>query len=309
MKVVAKAGRDDIATVYIAKHQSYGYLEFAQSLTPPLSRKEKWVILVSSLYGCPLNCVFCDAGGNFKGLVSKEDIFFQINYILKEFKSENFCCKKLKIQFARMGEPSFNDNVLLALNEMKSKIRGHKIYPSLSTVGPANREKFFTELLYLKKKLYKKTFQLQFSIHTTDKTVRDEIIKGKKMDFGEISEYARDFFDEDGKKITLNFIYSEKLPVSIDVIKKYFDREIFLIKVTPVNPTLNAINNNLYSPFSYDSKSWFNKLRSYGYDVIVSVGEYEENKIGSNCGQYITNYLNSHKNISPSYTYRIEKVL
>jgi len=29
------------------------------------------------------------------------------------------------------------------------------------------------------------------------------------------------------------------------------------------------------------------QLRGTGYEVIVSVGELEENKIGSNCGQYL----------------------
>ena len=45
-------------------------------------------------------------------------------------------------------------------------------------------------------------------------------------------------------------------------------------------------------------------IRDLGYDVIVSIGELEENNIGSNCGQYILSHLNTNK-IESAYTYPI----
>ena len=51
-----------------------------------------------------------------------------------------------------------------------------------------------------------------------------------------------------------------------------------------------------------------NALREVGYEVILSIGELEENNIGSNCGQYITNYLREKKSIKSGYTYPIQKV-
>jgi hypothetical protein len=44
-----------------------------------------------------------------------------------------------------------------------------------------------------------------------------------------------------------------------------------------------------------------------GYDVIVSVGEVEENYIGSNRGQYITRPIASGYPLTEGYTYHVEK--
>ena len=67
---------------------------------------------------------------------------------------------------------------------------------------------------------------------------------------------------------------------------------MFIIKLTPVNPTETATCNELvseidaYNPASADGI--VNDFRSQGFNVILSIGEVEENKIGSNCGQFIT---------------------
>ena len=45
-----------------------------------------------------------------------------------------------------------------------------------------------------------------------------------------------------------------------------------------------------------------------GYQVIVSIGEAEENKVGSNCGQYVLNYLESKKKVQDGYTYQVERL-
>jgi 23S rRNA (adenine2503-C2)-methyltransferase len=41
-------------------------------------------------------------------------------------------------------------------------------------------------------------------------------------------------------------------------------------------------------------------MRSAGYDVILSIGEVEENRIGSNCGQYVTRHLNAGETVGMS---------
>ena len=63
MQVVASAGRDDLARVYIARDDAGRYIEFVESLQPPWPREKKWVLIVSCLYGCPFACRICDAGG------------------------------------------------------------------------------------------------------------------------------------------------------------------------------------------------------------------------------------------------------
>jgi len=38
--------------------------------------------------------------------------------------------------------------------------------------------------------------------------------------------------------------------------------------------------------------------------VILSIGELEENKIGSNCGQFVQRHLNSPLKIAEAYKYK-----
>ena len=305
MKVIAKCGREDIAVVYVAKNEK-GFIEFVRSLESPYPKEKKLVFIISTLYGCPIKCRFCDAGFRYNGKLSYDDIFFQIDYLLKEVDYDRFVCEKLKIQFARVGEPSFNMNVIDVIKEIPLRIKNHIIYPSISTIAPSSSKPFFDELLKVKKKFFPKNFQLQFSIHSTDNSVRDYLMPQKKWDFKQIAEYGKEFFDEEGRKITLNFAYNPSFPVDCDVIREYFPSKYFLIKITPVNPTFSAITNNIATTLDSNKDLWFEKLKEYGYEVIVSIGELEENKIGSNCGQYITAIIDKKKYLKESYTYEYE---
>jgi 23S rRNA (adenine2503-C2)-methyltransferase len=45
------------------------------------------------------------------------------------------------------------------------------------------------------------------------------------------------------------------------------------------------------------------ELRSAGYEVIVSIGEVEENRVGSNCGQYVLRHLAAGEELPGGYDY------
>ena len=47
-------------------------------------------------------------------------------------------------------------------------------------------------------------------------------------------------------------------------------------------------------------------LEQEGYCVIVSIGELEENLVGSNCGQYVLKHLNQKHKIDGGYSYEVE---
>jgi len=53
-----------------------------------------------------------------------------------------------------------------------------------------------------------------------------------------------------------------------------------------------ALYNNLHSEIDafnpYSADPVIKKFHSQGFDVILSIGEVEENKIGSNCGQFVS---------------------
>lgn len=272
MKVLAKAGREDIAVVYIAEMRGGKFIEFVESLQPPLPREKKWVLIISTLYGCPVGCRFCDAGVDYQGKLSKDEIISQIDYLVtKRFPNRKVPVEKFKIQFARMGEPSFNQSVLDVLDSLPDFYDASRLMPCISTIAPRGVDRFFERLLEIKKKYYKYRFQLQFSIHTTDEELRDWLIPVQKWDFEKIAEYGETFYDKDGRKITLNFSLADKMSIDLDVLIKHFSPDIFLIKITPVNPTYQANKNGLSSTLT--SKKW-NKmadtLRSSGYEVILT---------------------------------------
>jgi 23S rRNA (adenine2503-C2)-methyltransferase len=311
MKILAKTGREDIATVYIAEMQGRKRIEFVESVQPPIPREKKWVLILSSLYGCCVNCRFCDAGGNYQGIISKNDLFRQIDFMVKNrYPSREISVKKFKIQFARMGEPAFNMNVIDVLSEFYNHYKAPGFMPSISTIAPQGTDIFFEKLIKIKKNIYKNKFQIQFSIHSTDTDIRNWLIPIKKWDFETISQYGEEFFSEGDRKITLNFALGDNIPVEPSIIKNYFSPDRFLIKFTPVNPTYNALKNGLTSHnlFSGNCESIFREFKSFGYEVILSVGELEENLIGSNCGQYLENYEKEKQAIENSYNYELQRI-
>ena len=83
MKIIGTAGNKDIAKVYIAEFGPGEWVEFVEALAPPKPRSEKWVLLVSTLFGCPVECAMCDAGGFYHGKVSREGILAQIDHMVR----------------------------------------------------------------------------------------------------------------------------------------------------------------------------------------------------------------------------------
>ncbi len=309
MKIIAKTGKQDLATVYIAEFENKKLIEFVESVQPPIPMNKKWVLIVSTLFGCPVKCKFCDAGGFYNGKLSKQQIMAQIDYlVMQHFPERKIPIEKFKIQFARMGEPALNENVLDVLEEFPSIYSAPGFMPSISTISPGGSDKFFVRLLDIKNRHYQGRFQLQFSIHSTSTQQRDWFIPVKKWSLSEIASYGNTFYRPGDRKITLNFALADNTEINVNKLWDYFDPQIFLIKLTPVNPTFSSDYNSIKSGLSNDKKSkeLVELLKKYGYDVLVSIGEMEENNIGSNCGQHIMNYLSKDKKLMDSYTYELE---
>lgn len=293
MKIVSQTGNEELAVVYVAQTSGGDLLEFVESLQPPKPRQEKWVLIVSTLLGCPVDCRICDAGLYYHGRISKEGIFWQIdNLVTRRFPDRKIPSKQLKIQFARMGEPAFNMNVIDVIEEFDLYFDAPGFMPSISTIAPKSSDEFFERLLSVKnEKFNSANFQMQFSIHTTNERKRNELIPVKKWSFREIGEYGNRFFKQGDRKITLNFAASNQYPIEPVVLLDHFDPEKFLIKFTPLNPTYNSQKMNLTSLINEtnidNASSVLDDFRNCGYEVIISIGEIEENYIGSNCGQNI----------------------
>ena len=314
MKVYAVTGTTDVASVYMAEMGNDRLIEFVEACQPPYSRDERWILMISTLFGCPVKCQICDAGGQYRGKPNVSEILAQIDYMVFRWYPDGCVpAKKFKIQFARMGEPSLNDAVLDVLEQLKERYTAPGLMPSISTIAPHGKDHFFDRLVEIKNRFYTKgQFQFQFSIHTTDGKLRDQLIPVQKWSFEQMAAYGDRFLNPGDRKITLNFALAEGMPIEPDILLRYFDPLSYLIKITPVNPTCQAVKNGLASYIDPRKPGMNNQIATElthaGYEVIISIGEVRENQIGSNCGQYVLNYLANGIPIKDAYSYKVETI-
>lgn len=313
MKVIASTGREDIAIVYILDYGGNRLVECVEALQPPLPIERKWVLLVSTLFGCPVQCKMCDAGGFYAGKLSAEEIFEQIDFLVrKRFPDRRVSSRQFKIQFARMGEPALNPAVLTVLEELPRRYHAPGFMPSVSTIAPIGAEAFLERLLEIKQALYPNgMFQFQFSLHTTDLALRDELIPIRKWSFEQMADYGERFYQPGDRKVTLNFALAQEMPLEAQVLRRYFSPDKFLIKITPLNPTYRAQEHRLNSYIDPDQAETeryqvISNLEAQGYQVILSIGEVEENRIGSNCGQFLRRHLEAQRALAGGYTYQLQ---
>jgi 23S rRNA (adenine2503-C2)-methyltransferase len=315
MKVFAVTGTPDVAEVFMADMGEGRMIEFVEALQPPYSRDERWVLMISTLYGCPVKCLICDAGGSYRGKPTAEEILRQIDHMVyRWYPDGRVPAGKFKIQFARMGEPALNMAVLDVLEQLSLRYDAPGLMPSISTIAPQCVNAFFEGLLDVKNRLYSNGhFQFQYSIHTTDVALRDKLIPVRKWSFGQMASYGERFYRPGDRKITLNFALAEGMPVEPDVMLRYFDPDRYLVKITPVNPTCRAVQNGLSThidPYRPETgQAVAQSLMDAGYDVIVSIGEVEENEIGSNCGQYVLRHMESQKPLEDGYSYEVQPLV
>ena len=297
MEIVAKYGRDDLAILYIGQEDGK-FLEFVESLQPPVPRDKKWVLILSTMYGCPVKCSMCDAGTYYHGKISYDVMYKQIDYMVsKRYPNRTIPAEKFKIQFARMGEPALNSDVLEVMRKLPELYNAPGLMPCISTIAPSNATKFMDEMLEIKNDLYPNGhFQLQFSIHSTDENVREKVIPYKIWTLEEIAAYGESFWQKGDRKITLNFAAEKGNPLDPDRLLEVYDPKKFFIKITPINPTEKAKAHSLQSMISPETgefaKNKIKAIEDKGFDVLLSIGELEENHIGSNCGQHALKFEN-----------------
>jgi 23S rRNA (adenine2503-C2)-methyltransferase len=261
-----------------------------------LPLEEKWVITVSTQYGCSSVCRFCDvpkvaAGKNVKN-ATYHDLMRQVELGLS-LHPEVTHSKRLNIHYARMGEPSFNNDVIVSAARLKSKYgdRFH-VHPVVSTMMPnhnLNLKKFIKHWIFIKNELYEGNAGLQLSINSTNEEERDRMFCRNALSLKEISEIMKPYSPV-GRKFTLNFAVAD-YEINPDVLLKYFDPDTFIIKLTPMHKTKMALKNNIktigdYTEF-YPYKEYEENLKKAGYDVLVFIASIEEDLGRITCGNAI----------------------
>jgi len=257
----------------------------------PLS--EKWVITVSTQYGCSMNCTFCDVPKVGPGInVTLDDLIQQISLGLglhPEVKSG----KRLNVHYARMGEPTFNPEVLRSAYALQLLLKDFDtVHPVVSTMMPKNNKflkKFLNEWMYIKNEIFQGEAGLQLSLNSTCEQERKLMFSGNSLSLSDISDVVSAYRPK-GRKITLNFAVAD-YTIDPSVLLKYFDPKYFIIKLTPMHKTHTALKNSIktngdYTTF-YPYKQHEKTLKSVGYDVLVFIASVEEDLGRITCGNAI----------------------
>ncbi|MBI4371074.1 MAG: isochorismatase family protein [Elusimicrobia bacterium] len=294
MKIVDKTVFPGLGRLYLARlrEEPGSLVEFVDTLEPGVAKAAKWVMMVSTQLGCAVGCRFCDAGAlGYRGNLDSREILDQVRYMIRRNPDLDVRRHpKLKIHFARMGEPALNPNVLEALETLARDFPHPGILPSLSTVAPKSPAvaPFFERLIAVKELFPRGRFQLQFSLHSTDPGRRRELVPIRTWSLEEVADYGARFLRPGDRKITLNFALGPDPAFDPAAAARVFPVERFLIKITPVNPTGAAVENGLscvWTDAPRAVESQVRRLRELGFEVIVSPSAPEEVDAATSCGQ------------------------
>jgi 23S rRNA (adenine2503-C2)-methyltransferase len=292
-EVLRVSGDPDVAEVAVLRFRGDDrhQVETVDGLTPPLPRARKWIINLSTQFGCPVGCPFCDAASAFHGNLRVDELMAQVAWALDRHPGVEARCDKLKVHFARMGEPALNDAVPEAMALLPERIPTPGLWACVATVAPRRREAWFERLLEVKEAHFRGRFQLQFSMQSTDPLARARLIPIPHWSFDEVADYGARFHQPGDRKPVLNFALARDVPFDPRVISRAFDPARFALKLTPVNPTTRGreqgFETRLRAGRDEELRAAVARLAAQGYDVIVSVGDEREDEIGSNCGQAV----------------------
>ena len=260
--------------------------------------KDKMVVTISTQKGCPMRCMFCDCPKvKFGGNISRGELYLEVGNAIVFSGCKH--TERFNLHLARMGEPSFNaDNVFAFLKEdlrelVNSHMKADVIHPVFTTMCPKGlgKEKMLDILqrfCAIKNEDYDGEAGLQLSINSTDEEQRDMLFRGCSLTLKEISEIARELPMPKGRKYTLNFPVTDKTILEPSKLSELFDKDKFIVKITPIHETNEANANNINTPngyYTYDVYRQFEQpLIDEGWDVIVFIPSKEEDEDRITCG-------------------------
>lgn len=259
---------------------------------------QKWVATISTQKGCPMKCQFCDCPKfGFHGNVSCEELAYEVETILQNEDVKT--TDRFNVHFARMGEPTWNKDVLIfaenILRPLVSKyIVAKTIHPVVSTMLPkTNRdlEQFIQKWCKIKNETYSGESGLQFSINSTDNEQRHVQFNGMSLSLEEISELGHRLPKPIGRKYTLNFAVTEETILDAGRLSELFSQNDFIVKITPIHKTASAVKNGFNVTTEYTDYDVYRRfeapLVAEGWDVIVFVPSEEEDSDRITCGNAI----------------------
>lgn len=254
----------------------------------PLS--EKWVVTISTQYGCDSGCTFCDVPKVGRGRnATLDDLVGQVAEAMR-LHPEITTSERLNIHYARMGEPTWNRAVLDSAEVFHRHLQpAFHVHPVVSTMMPKANEgldDFLGEWLWIKNELYGGNAGLQLSINSTDETARRKMFRGSAHTLEDIAKITKGY-NPFGRKITLNFALGD-WPIDGSILARMFDPDKFLCKLTPLHRTRAIESKDMmpngewttFTPYVEVEES----LRAHGFDVIVFIASDEEDSSRITCG-------------------------
>jgi 23S rRNA (adenine2503-C2)-methyltransferase len=261
----------------------------------PLS--EKWVVTISTQYGCSMGCTFCDVPKVGSGInATFEDLLGQVVNSLMlhpEIKET----KRLNIHFARMGEPTWNSSVLMFASLMREELYPYigksLIHPVVSTMLPKHNKSlraFLKEWMDIKNHIFHGDAGLQFSINSTNEDERKKMFSDNSLSLDEISKIGEWLNYPHGRKITLNFAVAD-WEIDAEKLSDLFSPDKFIVKLTPMHNTVAAEENSIktegdYTDF-YPYLHHEEALKQVGFEVLTFIASREEDAGRITCGNAI----------------------
>lgn len=266
----------------------------------PLS--EKWVITVSTQFGCFLKCKFCDVPKiETKGNCTFDDLKNQFYDAIDLFPDVGYT-ERLNLHFARMGEPIFNQNVFDFAEwcfynkkqiQSDTGLRIEVFHPVLTTSLP-RKFKELPKRIYdwcgIKNHIYNGQAGFQFSINSTNEDQRTDMYNNMQLHLEDVSAIAKHMPDPISRKYCLNFAWASNYEIDGAKLAKLFNPEKFMCKITPIHNN-NACKDNKIETLggynSYPYKKPEEELKKNGFDVLVFVPSLDEENGLVTCGNVI----------------------
>lgn len=267
----------------------------------PLS--EKWVVTLSTQYGCVMKCTFCDVPKvPWAGNVSYDDLKKQLYSAISLFPSCNYT-ERLNIHFARMGDPIFNPAVFLFSSWMYNKkdeirhdtgLRVETLHPVLTTSLPRNLKSLRDRVLdwcRIKNEIYNGQAGFQFSINSTSEAQRTEMFGDMQLHLEDFAKLAEEMPPPVSRKYCLNFALSSDFEVDAVRLASLFSADKFMVKITPIHNNDACRENGIKTVDGYDSFRPYaqaeSDLKAAGFDVLVFVPSMDEEDGLVTCGNAV----------------------
>lgn len=267
--------------------------------------EDKMVVTISTQKGCPMHCEFCDCPKvGYHGNASREDLWFQVAHAIRNSGCEH--TRRFNLHLARMGEPSLNAKKVLPFlyydlkKTVQDNMNADVIHPVFTTMLPKVIEKDLSHILNdfckgVKNGEYFGEAGLQLSINSTDDKQREELFRGRSCSLSQISKIAEDLPMPIGRKYTLNFPVTAETILDPVELSGLFDKDKFIVKITPIHETNEAKEFNLQTQmgyYKYDVYRQFEQpLIEAGWDVIVFIPSIEEDEDRITCGNALLSQM------------------